>query len=237
VPDRIEPLGSPLQHRLRSPSWAEFVESLGPPVRELKPDERPSDWSSDTMEVEVEDGTALAREAVVSPVQEPQLYQMQFTTTQEHAELIEKAKALLSNTSTKLSLGELHLQAMRLLVDALEKKRFGAKRPATKPDGSTNHPRQRGRHVPAPLRRQIYERDQGQCTFVDDRGQRCSETHFIHVHHLTPFAHGGPHQLENLTLGCAAHNALAAEQDFGREHIDGRRDDCRHLSRRRAESG
>lgn len=242
VPDRIELLGSPLQHRLRSPSWAEFVESLCPPVRELKPDERPSEWCSGTAEVEVnkEEHTAPARESAVAevlpPLQEPQRYQMQFTTTQEHAELIEKAKALLSNTPTKLSLGELHLQAMRLLVEALETKRFGPKRLATKPDGSTNHPRQRGRHVPTLLRRQVYERDQGQCTFVDDCGKRCAETHFIHVHHLTPFAHGGPHRLDNLTLRCAAHNALAAEQDFGREHMDGRRDGSRHLSRRRAES-
>jgi hypothetical protein len=58
----------------------------------------------------------------------PLLYQMQFTTTEEHAELVEKAKALLSHSAAKLSLGELHLQAMRMLVEALEKKRFGAKR-------------------------------------------------------------------------------------------------------------
>jgi hypothetical protein len=239
VPDRIEPLGSPLQHRLRSPSWAEFVESLCPPVRELKPGERPSDWSRET--VEAEDRAAPARELVAEEalpsLQEPQLYQMQFTTTEEHAELIEKAKALLSHTSTELSLGELHLQAMRLLVEALEKKRFGAKRSATKSAGSTNSPRWRGRHVPSPLRRQVYERDQGQCTFADEHGRRCPETHFIHIHHLTPFAQGGSHQLDNLTLRCAAHNTLAAEQDFGRERVAAKRDGCRHLSRQRAESG
>jgi hypothetical protein len=31
-------------------------------------------------------------------------------------------------------------------------------------------------------------------------------------------------------LRCAAHNALAAEEDFGREHIEQKRDQARHES-------
>ena len=38
---------------------------------------------------------------------------MQFTTTAEHAELVERARALFSHRAGKVSLGELHLQAMR----------------------------------------------------------------------------------------------------------------------------
>ncbi|HEX5101256.1 MAG TPA: hypothetical protein VFV94_17215 [Polyangiaceae bacterium] len=36
----------------------------------------------------------------------PPLYQMQFTTTAEHAELLERAKALLSHRSPNVSLGD-----------------------------------------------------------------------------------------------------------------------------------
>ena len=41
----------------------------------------------------------------------------------------------------------------------------------------------------------------------------------MEFHHLTPFARNGVHALPNLTLRCAPHNALAAEEDFGAELI------------------
>src|SRR6476659_9091210 len=44
VPDRVEPLGPAPSAAPRDPSWAEFVESLCPPVRELPVGERPGDW-------------------------------------------------------------------------------------------------------------------------------------------------------------------------------------------------
>jgi hypothetical protein len=59
-----------------------------------------------------------------------------------------------------------------------------------------------------------------QCTYVDRTGRRCTETHRLEFHHVRPFALGGAHTAANLTLRCAAHNALAAEEDFGRECIE-----------------
>jgi hypothetical protein len=59
-----------------------------------------------------------------------------------------------------------------------------------------------------------------QCTYVDPAGRRCRETHRLQFHHLEPFAQGGEHTTTNLALRCAAHNALAAEHDFGRELIE-----------------
>jgi 5-methylcytosine-specific restriction endonuclease McrA len=81
-------------------------------------------------------------------------------------------------------------------------------------------PRQRGRHVPAAVRRAVFERDGGRCTYADTSGRRCAETHLLEVHHLQPFARGGEHTEQNLTLRCRAHNVLAAEEDFGRELIE-----------------
>jgi 5-methylcytosine-specific restriction endonuclease McrA len=81
--------------------------------------------------------------------------------------------------------------------------------------------RQRGRHIPAAVRRAVFHRDGNQCTYVDSKGRRCAETHRLEFHHLQPFAQGGAHSAANLALRCAAHNALAAEDDFGRELIDG----------------
>ncbi len=31
----------------------------------------------------------------------------------------------------------------------------------------------KSRHVPAAVRREVWKRDQGQCTYVDERGKRC----------------------------------------------------------------
>jgi hypothetical protein len=45
---------------------------------------------------------------------------------------------------------------------------------------------------------------------------------------LVPFARGGEHRLDNVTLRCRAHNALAAEQDFGRDFVALARDSSQH---------
>jgi hypothetical protein len=76
-----------------------------------------------------------------------------------------------------------------------------------------------GRHIPAALKRAVWERDQGRCTFVDSRGFRCGETGWLEFHHEQSFAKDGPMTLENLALRCRPHNDLAAERDFGREHM------------------
>jgi hypothetical protein len=82
-------------------------------------------------------------------------------------------------------------------------------------------PRRHGRHIPAAVRRAVFNRDGQQCTHVEPGGRRCAETHRLEFHHLEPFAKGGEHTAANLALRCAAHNALAAEDDFGREVIEG----------------
>jgi 5-methylcytosine-specific restriction endonuclease McrA len=211
----------------------------------------------------------------------PQQYQMQFSTTEEHVQLVERAKGLLARSAPGKSLGELHLQAMKLLVQALEKQKFaviappqrrtppcaaegvpgakalpaveapppaeappaealpaveappGAKAlPAAEAPRNVEAPRavevpsesvRRGRSVPAAIRRTVFERDGGCCTFVDERGQRCRETHGLELHHRHPFGKRGPHTTSNLTLHCRAHNALAAERDFGAEQMARRR--------------
>jgi len=79
------------------------------------------------------------------------------------------------------------------------------------------------RHIPAAVRRRVWQRDQARCTYVDSRGQRCREQSGLEFHHQHPHARGGPPGVENVTLRCRSHNALAAEQDFGREFIRDRR--------------
>lgn len=199
---------------------------------------------------------ALARDVSVR-LTGPQRYSVQFTATEEYVELVERAKALLSNAAEGSSLAELHLRAMRALVAELEKRKYaGAARTpkaasndgaARLPDQRRSHsdsgaeagsdsggsdeaapPRQRGRYVPAAIRRSVFVRDEARCSYVDARGERCRETRCLELHHLQPYALGGEHSAENLTLRCHAHNALAAEEDFGRLPIERAGERSRH---------
>ena len=92
----------------------------------------------------------------------------------------------------------------------------------------SQHPRQRGRHIPAAIRRAVLERDAGRCTYRSDSGERCRETARLELHHSVAFAQGGKHRLDNVTLRCHAHNSLAAEQDFGRDFVTCARESSQH---------
>jgi hypothetical protein len=96
------------------------------------------------------------------------------------------------------------------------------------PDAFPTSPSGRGRYIPAAVRRAVFERDGARCAYVDDRGERCRETARLEFHHHEPFALGGQHDATNLSLRCAPHNALAAEQDFGRALVLARRHELPH---------
>ncbi len=75
-------------------------------------------------------------------------------------------------------------------------------------------PKQRARGtIPAWVRRAVYERDRGRCTFLGDSGHVCGSRDRVELHHRVPWAHGGAHSVENLALHCRTHNALQSELD------------------------
>jgi hypothetical protein len=75
----------------------------------------------------------------------------------------------------------------------------------------------RTRHIPAAVRRAVYERDGGRCSFVDGQGRRCPARDGLEYHHRHPFGHGGRHSVDGISLLCQAHNLHLAEVDYGRE--------------------
>ena len=70
------------------------------------------------------------------------------------------------------------------------------------------------RYVPAGVKREVFERDQGRCAFVGRSG-RCTETAGLEFHHKKPFAAGGLATADNIELRCRTHNQYEAELDFG----------------------
>ena len=80
----------------------------------------------------------------------------------------------------------------------------------TKPAAATTptpKPRASGRAIPAGVRRHVWQRDGGRCSYVDRRtGRRCNSRHLIEIDHILPYALGGGADPGNLRLLCAAHH-------------------------------
>ena len=76
-------------------------------------------------------------------------------------------------------------------------------------------PRRRSRNIPSAVRRAVYRRDGGRCTWKQPDGRSCGERAFLEYNHRRPFALGGGHTVENVELLCRAHNQHAAVNVFG----------------------
>ncbi len=74
----------------------------------------------------------------------------------------------------------------------------------------------RRQHIANSVKREVFRRDCGCCSYVDSvTGRRCGETRYLEIDHQTPVALGGGNSVDNLTLKCSAHNALAAIRVLG----------------------
>jgi hypothetical protein len=69
--------------------------------------------------------------------------------------------------------------------------------------------------IPAAVRRALWERDGGRCSWPLDSGGACGSTHLLELDHLKPWAGDGEPTVANLRVVCHAHNALAARREFG----------------------
>ena len=78
------------------------------------------------------------------------------------------------------------------------------------------------RHIPNAINREVYERDDGRCTYTGTEDHRCAEQFRLEFHHLKAWGKGGGHSAQNIALVCPTHNRLAADNDFGREYMSAR---------------
>jgi 5-methylcytosine-specific restriction endonuclease McrA len=76
------------------------------------------------------------------------------------------------------------------------------------------HKKGTGRTIPAAVKRAVWQRDEGRCTFTGFGG-RCRETGGLEFHHCLPVGDGGPATVENLRLMCRSHHAHESERWFG----------------------
>lgn len=153
-------------------------------------------------------------------------YKVQFTASAELRRRIERATDLMRHRNPTGDLAIVVERALDLLIAQLEKERLGTtKRPASRAAARTTRPG----YVTKAIRREVFERDGEQCSFVDAEGRRCSSTAFLELDHAQPRALGGAGEKDNLRVLCRAHNRRMAERAFGRDHVEAQI----HLRRRK----
>jgi hypothetical protein len=159
----------------------------------------------------------LAR-AVIAPIA-PQRYRIQITAGAGTFMKLQRAQDLLRHQVPDGNPTVVIDRALTVLVSDLERRRFAA---VSRPVTGRPQPRKDGappvwtRHIPADVRREVWQRDGGRCAYVHHDGKRCELRGWLEFHHLKPHAWGGRPVPENLELRCRAHNQYEADLVFGK---------------------
>ena len=158
------------------------------------------------------------RPPVIAPLA-PERYRMQFTVGKQTHDTLRRLQELLRREVPSGDAAVIVDRALALLLKDVERKKLAAAakpRPGTVRSGTGTHVT---RHVPAAVRRAVWKRDGGQCALVSGSGHRCRERAFLEIHHIHPYALGGPPTLENLALRCRRHNDYEARLVFGQNAV------------------
>ncbi len=151
----------------------------------------------------------------VSPLS-AERFHVQFSAGAALKDKLERALDLMSHSNPKRDLATVIERGLDLVLADLEKKKLG----------KTDRPRRsRGtKHgdFSREARREIYERDGEQCTYVSPSGERCRARAFLQLDHEDPRACGGAGTTLNGRLLCRAHNLFEAEKVFGRKYVESR---------------
>ena len=165
-------------------------------------------------------------------------YHYSFAVSEVLNARIQKCKSLLSGkypegVSQEILLAEL----TEIFLEKKDPERRAARREkrSAQARNQTEDNTESSRYIKPATRDAVFNRDNGQCTFVGSNGKPssrrdtmcevprsgpCESTWDLEIHHdETPFARGGGHSIKNLRLLCAAHNKLEAERVFGRDKI------------------
>lgn len=120
---------------------------------------------------------------------------------------IERAKELLAH---KFPFGEMEDILLEIVKEYLERHdpqrslELGRIAPAK---GSSS--------IPAEIRRAVWARDGGRCTFIGPDGSRCQSRRMLEIDHRTPRAFGGADAAANLRLLCRPHNDAERRRILG----------------------
>jgi 5-methylcytosine-specific restriction endonuclease McrA len=209
VPTELRAIAPSLPPEHRSPGTVEAAEQPAPGLAELSAPGRMD---------------ALDLRPKTVPLA-PQRFAIQLTMSQALHDKLRYAQTLLSHQIPAGDLAAVLERALDALIPKLEKRKFAA----------TTRPRRRratagGRQVPAHVKRAVWKRDGGRCTFVGETGHRCPARTRLEFDHIDPVARGGEATVERMRLRCRAHNQHEAERTFGTEFMKHKRQEARRTA-------
>jgi 5-methylcytosine-specific restriction endonuclease McrA len=178
------------------------------------------------LETESAPTSGTPQQAPIAPLSEDR-FKVEFTAGATLREKLERARNLMSHANPSRDLAVVFEHALDLLLAELERKKLGK---ARRPRRTTNERKTKLGRITNAVRREVFERDGCQCTFVSAEGQRCEARAFLELDHINPRARGGTNHPSNLRVRCRAHNLLWAEQVYGREQIKR----ARHLRQKKS---
>jgi 5-methylcytosine-specific restriction endonuclease McrA len=176
-------------------------------------------------------GSKVPSRAKATPLS-PGRFAWQLTVDQETQDQFEYVRALLGHSAPTGDIATVLKRALGLAAQILERRKF-AKCVRSRPRRGAPQ----GRYVPAEVRRVVFQRDAGQCTFVSDGGKRCEATSRLEFDHIEPVAKGGQSTATNMRLRCRPHNQYAADCVFGAGFMHGKRQQARRRAANKARSG
>jgi hypothetical protein len=145
-----------------------------------------------------------------------QSFALQVTIDREMHDDLRYAQSLLGHQVRAGDITEVLRLVLKAAIPQLEKRKFAATakpRSGGKPTGSNP------RYIPAHVRRAVWQRDGGRCTYVSENGHRCPATEPLEFDHVLEVARGGEASASDIRLRCRAHNQLMAERTFGAEFM------------------
>ena len=161
----------------------------------------------------------LRERAHVEPLN-PDQVKVQFTMSRQTLAKMQKAQDLLGHQVSRNDIAALFERLLDLSIPALEKKKFAA---TARPQAPREQKPASPRTIPAHVKRDVWKRDGGRCTFQSATGRRCACTRGLEYDHVKPLALGGQGTFENLRLLCKKHNQLEAERRLGSEFMRAKR--------------
>jgi len=150
----------------------------------------------------------------------PRRYKLQVTIGQEARDKLSELQDLLSHQIPDGDPAEILERALDALLSDTKRKKAAL---TDKPRSRRNESNHKTRAIPAYVRREVFERDEGRCVFVDAKGRRCESGWQVEFHHVVPYARGGPHSVGNIELRCRGHNQYEAESEYGARFMAARR--------------
>jgi hypothetical protein len=141
-------------------------------------------------------------------------------------EKIEYAQSLMSHRVRPGDAVTVLNRALDSLIAKLEQQKFGA---TTRPRRARTG--KNPRHVPNAVKRAVWLRDQGRCTFVSEDGHRCGSRQRLEFDHVEAVGRGGGEvSVSGIRLRCRTHNQLEAERTYGAAFMQHKREQAKRAA-------